>query len=547
MSRTEDYLDELLHSVSSPEEEKTGESRTGKRQRTPEDDFLSAFEEEILSGEDSADFLQQFEQELDLGGKGFDDSAAASENMESLQSGPMESSAEAEEEEKSQNRQKNAEEEETGEDAEKAGDMEDLDSILHNAKERMGESPESSEAEDDFDGGLDLMVDTFEDGSEEDAGEDTFQEKSDLGKRLDNIADATEQLTGLGDLDKDFALDDAEFDTETFGIGDDVSELAFDADTDEEENADAADGKKKRVKKERRKKKEKENKKDKDGMKEDGEKMSFWKKLALIVFGEDEEKLAESASETETTGAEDEVSGADLDLLKELEGGGAKPETEPQETDKKDKKEKKKKEKKPKEKKPKKEKPPKEKKPKKEKPPKEKDMTPPLPKAPVILIFIMSASLLALILVGTNLVGYTNQFAEADAAYKLGDYEEAYRAVRGVKVKESDTAVFEKYQIMANVQSGFDAYQSFMEAGIYDMALDSLLQAIGRCNKYAADAEVYECYSELIALKDQAVGALSTFGLNEERAAELYAIEDKTAYTIELHNILINAGLVTEE
>ena len=87
MSRTEDYLDELLNSVSSSEEEGSQEGgRVSRKSKTPEDDFLSAFEDEILSGEDSDEFLQQFEQELDFGGKGFDRSAAASENMESLQS-----------------------------------------------------------------------------------------------------------------------------------------------------------------------------------------------------------------------------------------------------------------------------------------------------------------------------------------------------------------------------------------------------------------------------------------------------------------------------
>lgn len=547
MSRTEDYLDELLHSVSPKEKEGQDARGTGKRFRTPEDDFLSAFEEEILSGEDTDDFLQQFEQELDLGGKGFDDSAAASANMESLQSGSMElHPVEADAGVTDDTKQERMDEETSGEDDLKTDVMmDDLDSILNNAKERMG--VESSEgdigtASEDFGDGMELMVDTLGDVSEEGFTEEPYTKSSDLEKRLENIADATEGLKGISDLDEDFGLD--EFDTESFGISGEEPELSLDADPVGEEASEVLEGKKKRrmkrVKKEKGKKKEK--------VEENGEKLSFLQKFSRIVFGEDEEITAENAGAAESTGAAGEVSEGDMGIFSEMESGGAEAAPTKEETDKKkSKKEKKKKEKKPKQKKPKKEKKPKQKKPKKVKPPKEKDNTPPLPKMPVILICIMTASLLALILVGTNLVGYTNQFANADAAYKMGDYTEAYRSVRGIEVKEKDTELYEKYRIMASAQSKFDAYQSFMEAGIYDMALDSLVHTIGRCDKYAADAEVYGCYSELIELKDYAVGALSTFGINEERAAELYGIENKKDYSTEIHNVLVSAGLVTED
>ena len=60
---------------------------------------------------------------------------------------------------------------------------------------------------------------------------------------------------------------------------------------------------------------------------------------------------------------------------------------------------------------------------KKPKKPKEPDNTPPLPKKPVALIMVMAASFLALVLVGTNLFGYTLSFNNAKQAYELGDWQ----------------------------------------------------------------------------------------------------------------------------
>lgn len=69
MSRTEDYLDGLLNSVSKDKGAETEENNRkpgGKRRANTDeqDDFLSTFEQELFSGEDTDDFLRQFEREL---------------------------------------------------------------------------------------------------------------------------------------------------------------------------------------------------------------------------------------------------------------------------------------------------------------------------------------------------------------------------------------------------------------------------------------------------------------------------------------------------
>ena len=135
---------------------------------------------------------------------------------------------------------------------------------------------------------------------------------------------------------------------------------------------------------------------------------------------------------------------------------------------------------------------------------------------------------------------------QAKQAYQLGDYELAYAQVSGMEIKETDTDTYEKYRIMANAGGEYSAYQTFMAQGIYDMALDSLIRTIGRCDKYSAEAESYGCANELMNVRNQAVGALAGFGLTEERAKELYAVDEREEYSAELYAVLAAAGLSVE-
>ena len=88
----------------------------------------------------------------------------------------------------------------------------------------------------------------------------------------------------------------------------------------------------------------------------------------------------------------------------------------------------------------------------------------------------------------------------------------------------------------------FSAYQSFMEANLYDMALDSLIRTVGRCQKYQAEAELYGCTQEMTRLRTQTTGALASFGLTQEQALELYGLEDREEYSAEIYAQIELAG-----
>ena len=346
--------------------------------------------------------------------------------------------------------------------------------------------------------------------------EDTAEVKNDKDASEDGIDDLAIDDIGIDD----FGLDNSETENEKAVSDEDDELMRILSGTGEDSEILEADNAKAEVQPDDEVKEEKKPKK-----------QGFLAKLSKLLFGDDEPD-EEEISGMQAEPAVTEMSMDDMDILKELEGSS--------DGDKKGGKEKKKKEKE------KKVKPKKEKKPK---PPAEPDNTPPLPKVPVILVFVMAASILVLVLAGTHLLGYSNSFADADQAFAEGRYSDAFQAVAGEKVKEKDTDTYEKYRITAMVSAEYEAYESMMDAEVYDMALDSLIRTVQRYDKYLQDAETYGCRGEFDKIESAAETALQQdFGLTAEDARTMYALSNKETYSREIYKVLEKAGLseVTE-
>ena len=357
--------------------------------------------------------------------------------------------------------------------------------------------------------------------------EDTAEVKNDEDASEDGIDDLAIDDIGIDD----FGLDDPETENEKAVSDEDDELMRILSGTGEDSEIPEADNTKAEVQPDDEVKEEKKPKK-----------QGFLAKLSKLLFGDDEPD-EEEISEMQAEPAVTEMPMDDMDILKELEGSS--------DGDKKGGKEKKKKEKKKKEKAPKqpKEKKVKPKKEKKPKPPAEPDNTPPLPKVPVILVFVMALSILVFVLAGTHLLGYSNSFADASQAFAEGRYSDAFQSVAGEKVKEKDADTYEKYRITAMVSAEYEAYESMMDAKVYDMALDSLIRTVQRYDKYLQDAETYGCRGELDKIESAAETALQQdFGLTAEDARTMYALSDKETYSREIYKALEKAGLseVTE-
>lgn len=522
MSKSEDYLDGLLNSaLGKTEPEITSDisdTEDERKETVPdmpksENDFLDEFERELMSDGEDEEFLRQFEQELEGGEKKEETSDSGIADREAF--------------------------------------LDNLDGIVNSVKEKLEAEENQPELQMESAGaseaGLDGLTDTEPDGDGMDIMVDTLGDFS----GTDLFTDGSEEQESISDSEGGDDLMSLLQSEGSFGD----TEPAEDGQTDEDAFADLEEEGKK-GKKKRRKKKNKRKKEQTDadaGMEPETEsgKPGFFQRLSRLLFGEDEEeeKKEEIILDAGGEGIQ-ELTDENIELLAELDGmeQAAVAEQAAPVGEEKGKKKKEKKEKKPKKEKTKKEKKPKPKKEKKPKPPKEPDLTPPLPKVPVILVFVMAGSFLALVLLGTNLFGYSYHVKEAKAAYNLGDYEAAYQSIYGLEVKEKDSELYEKCLIMANVSGEFSAYQTFLEADLYDMALDSLVRAIGRCEKYLPDAEEYGCREELERLESTAEGALGVFGMSKEEALTLYDISgEREEYSTELYRILKNAGYEVAE
>lgn len=259
-------------------------------------------------------------------------------------------------------------------------------------------------------------------------------------------------------------------------------------------------------------------------------KKKFFSRLADLLFGEGDD-LPDTVKEQQDLKS---ISDENLDALKELdaEEAGGKG---------------KKGKKKPKKEKPKKEKPAKAKKPpkpKKPKKPKEIDTSPPLPKKPVILITVMAASIFALIMLGSKYTGYSNDMSMARELYKQGDYVAAYTAISGTSMKKGDQMFYDSCATLAMVQEEYQAYVSMMTLEQYDMALDSLIRGVGRYDKFYDRANEYGILMELQEIEQLIEQALQEqFNVTPDQARALYAMHMREDYSIGVRQILEELGL----
>lgn len=545
---SENYLDNLLGSIngapSAPtdEIEQAAASAFGAKEQEGSDDaFLREFEAELES-DAYKDYFADFELEMEkeqlheLELLGEENTSGIGEGIESIIQEIKENTGEVEAVPAMPDPSTESPEEliaaieQTQEDRERLGSLDNFESVAPPAEPEEVElvDLDSLESMDEFEG-----LSGVEQIGEEaplpmtEAGEPDLAGISD-----DDLFDMLARQDGLEEIGEMLGKD-----ASGASVGDDSAFEDFaqqEMDAREEDDSPEDSGRKKRGKKDKSK-----------ASGDNNAKGGFFEKLKTVLFGTDEDdeedeifgRKKKAPAEKSSEGATaQELSDENMKILQELEGedkeagkkGGKSP--------------KKKKEKKPpKEKKPKEKKPPK---PKKEKKPKEKDNTPPLPKGPVIMIFVMVASLVVLILLGTNLVGYQNLMTTAKQMYINGSYTDAYAKVQGLEPKEEDEQVYCQMQILATVDSKYQAYLLYSDYGDQVAALDALVCAAGRYDLNLEDARKFECEDKMEALAESIANELSDrYGMSMSEAIEIYNQRNRTEYTIVLNRKIQELGL----
>ena len=548
MSKSEDYLDDLLNSVSDAnrrnnkkdienliqsmnEEAAKPREREKKPVEKKHEDysgtgFLCEFEKELATGA-ADDFLQEFEMELDEEASNQADIDVKEDQTSDMEAASATKQPEAANQSEETNQLRDASEPISSEGTDMATDgyaasdmMEDVNDIMDAVRKKVGDSgeeehmntsktPEDDASEEEEPLGFFDTLDEDSAAEIPEAPKTESEEEEPLLSEDDDAINLMDMLSGDADLSD---------------IGD---LLKADENGEELEHSEDEDSE---VQDEFERLGSIEELKDLKEAKEKRKKQGFFSKIMSVLFGPDEEEDDIKIAEDDSLGS---ISSENREILKEMDAD--------EETGKKGKKEKKKKEKKEKKEKAKKEKAPKV---KKEKPPKEIDRTPPLPKKPVILIFIMALSILILILLGSSNLQYGQDMQQAKDDFASGSYVTAFQTVAGSSVKGKDENFYKKAQVLASIQSEYQSYESLSGINENEMALDALVRGYGRCVDGADLAQEYEITDEMAGLKNQILQQLSDhFGVSEEKAAELHAMTKRTDYTKAIQEILAAAGL----
>ncbi len=548
MSKSEDYLDDLLNSVSDAnrrnnkkdienliqsmnEEAAKPREREKKPVEKKHEDysgtgFLREFEKELATGA-ADDFLQEFEMELDEEASNQADIDVKEDQTSDMEAASATKQPEAANQSEETNQLWDASEPISSEATDMATDgsapsdmMEDVNDIMDAVRKKVGDSeeeehPDTSKTPEDDASEEEEPLGFFDTLDEDSAAEipeapkAESEEEEPLLSEDDNAINLMDMLSGDADLSD---------------IGD---LLKADENGEELEHSEDEDSE---VQDEFERLGSIEELKDLKEAKEKRKKQGFFSKIMSALFGPDEEEDDTKIAEDDSLGS---ISSENREILKEMdadEGAGKKGKKEKKKKEKKEKKEKAKKEKAPKV--------------KKEKPPKEIDRTPPLPKKPVILIFIMALSILILIWLGSSNLQYGQDMQQAKDDFASGSYVTAFQTVAGSSVKGKDENFYKKAQVLASIQSEYQSYESLSGINENEMALDALVRGYGRCVDGADLAQEYEITDEMEGLKAQILQQLSDhFGVSEEKAAELHAMTKRTDYTKAIQEILAAAGL----
>ena len=183
---------------------------------------------------------------------------------------------------------------------------------------------------------------------------------------------------------------------------------------------------------------------------------------------------------------------------------------------------------------------------KKVKEPKVVEKSKPLPKKPVLMIWLVGASLVVLISLLSTQVGYLTDVANAKEYYGQGKYVEAYTCfTQGVKVKAADADLYNKAQLTAYVQQQFRLYDMYKEQEMHSEALSALICGVGRHDKNASDAAKAGASIEFENMLAELEKLLSkNYNMTLDQARDLYNIHEKEEYTYAIYDVVEALGLL---
>lgn len=164
----------------------------------------------------------------------------------------------------------------------------------------------------------------------------------------------------------------------------------------------------------------------------------------------------------------------------------------------------------------------------------------------VLVVFVLLVgTLVALLIIGSNIFSKRSAINEAKSLYSQGNYIDAYNSLAGISsLSEEDTEILNKARLLADLQNKKKEYDTFMAKKDYMNAFDALVVGVGRYNENYEKAKEYGITAEYDGVESMIVGQLKDqFGTSKDEAAKLYEIKGRTKYTVAISDKLKALGM----
>lgn len=149
-----------------------------------------------------------------------------------------------------------------------------------------------------------------------------------------------------------------------------------------------------------------------------------------------------------------------------------------------------------------------------------------LNKVLVALVMIFFFSIGGFVILGTNIFDYTLAITKTADYFQRQKYSMAYREILGVEVKEQDRELENKVYTVMYVERQYEAYENYVKLMEPDLALNALVQGLGKYDDYYEDAVALGIVDDLNNARGKIISALnSDYGMSTEEALALLELE----------------------
>lgn len=155
------------------------------------------------------------------------------------------------------------------------------------------------------------------------------------------------------------------------------------------------------------------------------------------------------------------------------------------------------------------------------------------------IVFLIFAATAAFIVIGTKVYTYSMDFANAQKNFDNRHYTEAYEDIAGIEeVKQEDQTFALQVVTVMIIKKQLDSCNTAIAENNYPKALDSLIKGMRRYVKYYGLAYEISIDDDMDYVRDMLLDKLeSVFGITQQEATRLAAIEDRDEYTAQIYEI----------